>query len=95
MFFNSLKEIHRLRKEMKRLLSKGMSNIHLEGTVEKKWRAPDFGFLSLESSSPGMVLGSSNSCGYHWISKLKNQRSGNKTLCSFSIIFILKRIMTF
>ena len=36
MFFNSLKEINRLRKEMKRLLSKGMSNIHLEGTVEKK-----------------------------------------------------------
>ena len=32
--FNSIKEINRLRKEMNRLLSKGMSNIYLKVTIE-------------------------------------------------------------
>ena len=35
MFFNSVKEISRLRKEANRLLSKGMSNIYLKVTIEK------------------------------------------------------------
>ena len=35
MFFNSIKEMNRLRKEMNRLLSKGMSNIYLKVTIEK------------------------------------------------------------
>ena len=34
MFFNSIKEINRLRKEINRLLSKGMSNIHLKVIIE-------------------------------------------------------------
>ena len=34
MFFNSVKEINRLRKEINRLLSKGMSNIYLKVTIE-------------------------------------------------------------
>ena len=34
MFFNSVKEINRLRKETNRLLSKGMSNIHLKVNIE-------------------------------------------------------------
>ena len=34
MFFNSNKEINRLRKEINRLLCKGMSNIYLKGTIE-------------------------------------------------------------
>ena len=34
LFFNSIKEINRLRKEINRLLSKGMSNIYLTGTNE-------------------------------------------------------------
>ena len=34
MFFNSSKEINRLRKETNRLLSKGMSNIYLKVTIE-------------------------------------------------------------
>ena len=34
MFFNSIKEINRLKKELNRLLSKGMSNIYLKVTIE-------------------------------------------------------------
>ena len=33
--FNSIKEINRLRKEVNRLLSKGMSNIYLKVIIEK------------------------------------------------------------
>ena len=36
MFFNSVKEINRLEKEINRLLSKGMSNIYSQVTIEKK-----------------------------------------------------------
>ena len=36
MFFSSIKEINRLSKEINRLLSKGMSNIYLKVTIEKK-----------------------------------------------------------
>ena len=36
MFFNSVKEIIRLRKEVNRLLSKEISNIYLKITIEKK-----------------------------------------------------------
>ena len=35
MFFNSIIEMSRLRKEINRLLSKGMSNIYLKVTTEK------------------------------------------------------------
>ena len=36
MFFNSIKEeVRRLRREINRLLSKGMSNIYLKNTIEK------------------------------------------------------------
>ena len=35
MLFDSLKEINRLRKEINRLLSKGMSNIYLKLTIEE------------------------------------------------------------
>ena len=34
MFFNPIKEINGLRKEINRLLSKGMSNIYLKVTIE-------------------------------------------------------------
>ena len=36
LFFNSIKEINRLRKEANRLLNKGMSNIYLKVTTEKE-----------------------------------------------------------
>ena len=93
MFFNSIKEINRFRKEINRLLSKGMSNIYLKVTIGKKWSTPNFDFISLKSSFPGQFLGSSNSRRYHWILKLLF--AGNKIVCGFSIILILKGIMTF
>ena len=34
MFFNSIKEINKLRKEINRLLSKGMLNIYLKVTIK-------------------------------------------------------------
>ena len=69
MFFCSIKEINRLRKEINRLLSKGMSSIYLKVTIEKK-RSQNFDFLSLRNLSPGEFLGSSNSRRYHLILKL-------------------------
>ena len=36
MFFNSIKKINRLRKEINRLFSKGVSIIYLKVTIEKK-----------------------------------------------------------
>ena len=65
MCFNSIKEINRLRIEINKLLSKGMSNIYLKVTIEKKWRTQNFDFLNLKSSSPDKFLRSSNSRRYH------------------------------
>ena len=48
MFFNSIKEINRLRKEINRSLSKGMSNIYLKVTIDKNWRSQNFDFLRLK-----------------------------------------------
>ena len=58
---NSIKLINSLRKEINRLLSKGMSNIYLKVTIEKNCRSQDFDFLSLKNLPPGQFLGSSNS----------------------------------
>ena len=52
MFFNSIKEINKLRKEINRL-SKRMLNIYLKVTIKKNWRSQNFGFLSLKHFSPG------------------------------------------
>ena len=60
MFFNLIKGINRLRKEINRLLSKGISNIYLQVTIEK-----NFDFLSLKKLSAGQFLGSSNLRRYH------------------------------
>ena len=69
MFFNSVKDINRLRTKTNRLLSKGMSNIYSKVTIQKNWPTENFDFRSLKSSSPGQFLGSSNSRRYHWIFK--------------------------
>ena len=53
MFFSSVKEIIRLRKELNRLLSKGMSNIYLKDIIEKGLGSQNFDFLSLKNLSPG------------------------------------------
>ena len=65
MFFNSIKEINRLRKEVNRLLSKRMSIIYLKVTIEKKWRTQNFDYKNWKSSSSGQFLrsGSKTVCG--------------------------------
>ena len=62
MLFNSIKQINRLKKEVNRVFSKGMSNINLKVTIEKKWRTPNLDFLILKSSSTnkGRFLGNLN-----------------------------------
>ena len=99
MFFNSVNKINRLRKETNRLLSKGMSNIYLKVTIEKKWRTLNFGLLSLKSLSPGQFWGAETHGDItefsNFLLRLKNQLSGIKTICGFSDIFILKGIITF
>ena len=45
MFLSSVKEINRLRKEVNRLLSKGMPNIYLKVAIKKKWRTQNFKFV--------------------------------------------------
>ena len=47
MFFNSIKEINRLRKEINRLLSKRMSNIYLKVTIETFSKQKFWGELQL------------------------------------------------
>ena len=64
MFFNSIKEINRLKKEINRLLSKGISNIYLKVTIKKNRRSQNFDLLSLKNLLIGHFLGSSNSRRY-------------------------------
>ena len=87
-------------KERNSLLSKGMSNVYLKVTTEKKRRTRNFDFLSLKSLSSGHFLGSCNSHRYHSIFKLlvcnlKIRGLRAKLCVAFSVIFILKGIMTF
>ena len=52
MFFNSVKEINRLRKEIDRWFSKGVLHIYLKVTTEEKnWRSQNFDFLGLKNRS--------------------------------------------
>ena len=71
-----------------------MSNVYLKVTIEKKGRTQNFDFKSLKSSSPGQFCGSPTHADIVE-SQLKSQRSENQTVCDFSIIFILKGIVTF
>ena len=58
MFFNSIKEINRLRKEINRLLSKEMSNIYLKVTIEGKiCGSRNFDFLGLKNLSQQVSFG--------------------------------------
>ena len=52
--FNPIKEINRLRKEINRLLSKGISNIYLKVTIETFSKLRFSGFKNL---SPGQFWG--------------------------------------
>ena len=53
MFFNSIKEINRLRKEINRLLSKGLSSIYFKDTIEtiSKLQFSGFNFFFTRSVS--------------------------------------------
>ena len=53
MFFSSVEEMIRLRKELNRLLSKGMSNIYLKVIIQNSLGSQNFDFLSLKNLSPG------------------------------------------
>ena len=70
MLFNSVKETNRLREETNSLLSKGMSNIYLKVTIQKKWHSQNLDFLYLKNLSWGKFFGSSNSRRYNWILQL-------------------------
>ena len=63
------KGINKLRKERNRLLSKGMSNIYLKVTIEKNCRSQALDFQSLKNLSPGQFFGCSNAHRCHWILK--------------------------
>ena len=63
-FFNTVKEKNnnkktkkQLKKKVNALSSKGVSNMCLKVTIEKKWRTQNPNFLSLKYSSPGQFLG--------------------------------------
>ena len=58
-----LKEINRLLKDTKSLLSNGMSNTYLKVTIEKKGRTQNFDFSSLKSWFPGEFLGAPTNAG--------------------------------
>ena len=85
--------INRLRKKINRLLSKGMSNIYLKVSIK------NFDFTGLKNLSQGQFWGAPTHAVItefqNFLLKLKNQRSGSKTVCGFSIFLILKGIMTF
>ena len=96
MFFSSIKEINKLLKEINRLLSKGMSNIYLKVSIEKWWRTQNFDFLSLKGSSPKPVSEELQLIEFsNFLLQFRNQRSGSKTVCVFSIIFMFKGILMF
>ena len=48
MVFSSVKEINSLRKQINRLLSKGMPNIYPKVTIEKNCRSQNFNFIGLK-----------------------------------------------
>ena len=56
MFFNSIKEINSLRKEINRLLSEGMPNIYSKIALEKIWGS-QIDFVGLKHLSSGQSRG--------------------------------------
>ena len=62
---NTINEVNTLLKEINRLLSKGMLNIYLKVTFEKRWRTQNLDFPSSKSSSPSQSLGRSNTGRYY------------------------------
>ena len=46
-----------MRKEINKLLSKGLSNAYLKVTTKKNWHSQNFDFVSLKNLSPSQVWG--------------------------------------
>ena len=77
-----------------------MSNNLLKVIIEEKnWRSQNFDFLGLKNLSASHFSGTPTHEDIiefkNFLLQLKNHRSRSKTVCGFSIIFILKGIMTF
>ena len=92
----SLIQLNRLRKEINRLLSKGISNIYLKDTLEIKWRTQNFDFTSLKRLFKVSFWGAATHVGIiessNFLLQPKNQRTESKNVYGFSIIFILKAL---
>ena len=94
----SIKEINRLKKEIKRLLNKRMSNIYLKVTIKtfSKLRFSEFeqfvtGSVFEELQLTQISLNFKTSC-----CNLKSRGlARSRIVCGFSIILILTGIMTF
>ena len=56
MIFNSVKEISRLLKEINKLSNKGMPNIYLKVTIDRKWHNQNFDFRTLKSLTGAPTL---------------------------------------
>ena len=80
MFFNSVKEINRLRKEIYRLLSERMSNTYFKVAIEKKWGNQILDFSKFKNFVSRSVF---------------EELQLTQTMSGFFIIFILKEIMRF
>ena len=78
-----------------------MSNIYLKVTVEKNWRSQNFSFLGLKNFASHQVSlwGAPAHANiiefWKFLLQLKSHKFGSETMCDYSIILILKGIMTF
>ena len=99
MFFSPIKEINNLLKDINKLLSRGISNVYLKVIIEKKWYNLKLNLevkkVRLQVSFGGTPAHAVINQFSNFLLQLKNQRFGSKTVCGFSVIFILKGIMTF
>ena len=80
MFFSSIKQINQL-------ISKGMSNIYLRVTNEKKWCTQKFYFLSSKSSSLGQYPTHTDTAEFaNFLLQIEKQSSGSKLCMAFLLI---------
>ena len=86
--------------KVSRLSSKGIFDIYLKATVEKKWRTKNFDFLIFKISSPGHFLG-----GFHFTQislnfqtsccNLKIRGLGEKLVVVFLLFLFCKELFRF
>ena len=93
MFFSSIKEINRL-------ISKRISNIYLKLTIKKNWHSQSFDFFVSGSGFGELQLTQISVNFKTSCYKLKTRGLGEKFILflfyyGFSIVLILKGIMTF